>query len=84
MKLWTQLQFPTLLRTTAQGTILAAARLLAAAFAVITPALVAISPRLLFGILAVVCTLGVGIAAAAFRTRDQYSEFDQVEETVAQ
>ncbi|WP_458115933.1 MFS transporter [Arthrobacter sp. D2-10] len=76
MKVWTQEQFPTLLRTTAQGTIIAVARLFAAALATVTPLLVAYSPTLLYTFLAIVIAVGCGTAWKVFRTRDRHNEFD--------
>lgn len=76
MKVWTQEQFPTLLRTTAQGAIIAVARLFAAALATVTPLLVALSPNLFYLFLAIVIAIGCGIAWKAFLTRDRHDEFD--------
>ncbi|WP_420180884.1 MFS transporter [Paenarthrobacter sp. TA1.8] len=76
MKVWTQEQFPTLLRTTAQGTIIAVARLFAALLATVTPLLVALSPNLFYLFLAIVIAAGCGIAWKVFRTRDRHDEFD--------
>ncbi|MFF3501040.1 MFS transporter [Streptomyces sp. NPDC003247] len=50
-KVWTQEYIPTLLRGSAGGVTLAFARLMAAAFALVTPELAVYSGRLLFGIL---------------------------------
>ncbi|WP_245723742.1 MFS transporter [Paramicrobacterium humi] len=76
MKVWTQEQFPTLLRTTAQGTIIAIARLFAAALATVTPLLVALSPNLFYLFLAIVIAVGCGLAWKVFRTRDGHNEFN--------
>lgn len=76
MKVWTQEQFPTLLRTTAQGTIIAVARLFAAALATVTPLLVAFSPSMFYLFLAIVIAIGCGIAWKVFLTRDRHDEFD--------
>ena len=53
LKVWTQESFPTLLRSTAQGTIVSVARVLAAALALVTPRLAAAGPQVLFGALTV-------------------------------
>jgi len=45
LKVWTQESFPTLLRSTAQGTIVSVARVLAAAIALVTPSLAAAGRR---------------------------------------
>lgn len=50
-KVWSQELFPTLLRSTAQGITLAFARVVAALFAFVTPALAVSAPTVLFGIL---------------------------------
>lgn len=75
MKVWTQEQFPTLLRTTAQGTIIAVARFLAAGLATVTPLIVAYSPTVLYLSLAVCVAVGCGIAWVVFRSRDRHNEF---------
>ena len=76
MKVWSQESFPTLIRTTAQGTILAVARFAAAALAGVTPLLLQLGPNLMYGILAAVALLGVVVAGVVFRTRDSRNEFD--------
>lgn len=76
MKIWTQEQFPTLLRTTAQGSIIAVARLFAALLASVTPLLVAFSAQLFYLFLAVVLAAGCTIGWAVFRTRDRHDEFN--------
>ncbi len=76
MKVWTQEQFPTLLRTTAQGAIISVARFFAAALATFTPLIVAYSPTVLYLFLSGATALGCGIAWIVFRTRDRHSEFD--------
>lgn len=69
MKLWTQESFPTLLRSTAQGAIIAAARGLAAAFALLTPMILLAGPRALFAFLAVVVVVATSTAYFTFRNR---------------
>ncbi|MFF2347661.1 MFS transporter [Pseudarthrobacter sp. NPDC058119] len=76
MKVWTQEQFPALLRSTAQGTIIAVARLLAAVLAIFTPLLMQLSANVFYLFLAIVIAAGCGIAWYAFRTRDQHSKID--------
>ena len=68
MKLWTQESFSTLLRTTAQGSIIFAARILAAALAIITPQMMDSCPRTLYFMLTGISFLG--LAAAWFGFRD--------------
>lgn len=76
MKVWSQESFPTLIRTTAQGTILSIARFAAAALAGVTPLLLQLGPNLMYGILAAVALVGVVVAGLVFRTRDSRNEFD--------
>ncbi|WP_236967536.1 MFS transporter [Microbacterium aurantiacum] len=75
MKVWTQEQFPTLLRTTAQGTIIAVARFFAAGLASVTPILLTLSPTIFYVFLAVSTATGCAIAWFVFRTRDRHNEF---------
>lgn len=76
MKVWTQEQFPTLLRTTAQGTIISVARFFAAALASVTPLIVAFSPTVFYFFLSACVAIGCGTAWIVFRTRDRRNEFD--------
>lgn len=75
MKIWTQESFPTLLRTSAQGTIIAVARFLAAALASVTPALIALGTNILYGVLTVLVAVGMLTAWLVFRKRIGHSEF---------
>ncbi len=86
MKVWTQEQFPALLRSTAQGTIIAVARLLAAILATVTPVLMLLSANVFYLFLAIVIAAGCGIAWSVFRTRDQRPQFgDELEaDTIAE
>lgn len=77
-RVWSQQSFPTLVRTTAQGTVIAISRLVAAAAASMTPLLLQeIGVRALYGILAVTTFVGVATAWVVFRSRDQHSEFEE-------
>lgn len=76
MKVWTQESFPTLLRTTAQGTIIAVARFSAAVLATFTPMILALGVSTLYWFLAIVSAIGFTVAFFVFRTRDQHNEFD--------
>lgn len=78
MKVWTQESFPTLLRSSAQGTIIAVARVFAALLALVTPVLLTVGPRFLFLILLVMMGIGAGTAYAVFhkRTRTAFDEED--------
>jgi MFS transporter, SP family, inositol transporter len=81
MKVWAQESFPTLLRSTAQGTIIAAARVFAAVLALVTPNLIDGGPRVLFGTLAAFIAIGMGAAVWGFR-RGTRNEFDVEDEIV--
>lgn len=69
LKVWSQENFPTLIRTTAQGLIIAVARVLAAALALVTPVVLELGPRALFLFLTAVILVGTGTAYLAFRRR---------------
>jgi inositol transporter-like SP family MFS transporter len=75
MKVWTQESFPTMIRSTAQGTILAVARFAAALLASVTPMLINNGPQALFAGLGTVVTIGVLIAWFVFHKapRNQFS-----------
>lgn len=75
MKIWTQEQFPTLLRTTAQGTVISVARFVAAGGAAVTPLIISAGTTVLFTILAIVNAIGLLVAFLVFRTRDRRNEF---------
>lgn len=76
MKVWTQESFPTMVRATAQGTILAVARFSAALLATVTPMLLTNGPQLMFAALGVIVIVGVGVAWAVFHNapRNQFSD----------
>lgn len=76
MKVWTQESFPTLLRSTAQGTVLAIARFVAAIAAIFTPTIAAAGPSILYASLAVLTAIGASVAWVVFRSRDSRNEFD--------
>jgi inositol transporter-like SP family MFS transporter len=82
LKVWTQESFPTLLRSTAQGTIIAVARVCAALLALVTPRLAAAGPRGLFLVLTVLIAIGMGAAIFAFRkgTRNEFDLEDEIVE----
>lgn len=85
MKVWTQESFPTLLRSTAQGWIIAVARVLAALLAFVTPALVAVSPQGLYWGLSLVVLIGLLVAWFTFRGRtgNQFREEAQLDPEAA-
>lgn len=76
MKVWTQESFPTMLRSTAQGTILAVARFAAAVLATVTPMLINGGPQLLFGGLGTAVAIGLLVAWLVFRNAPR-SQFEQ-------
>ena len=74
-RVWTQEQFPTLLRSTATGAVMAIARIGAAVLAVVTPTFVAtIGVPGFFAALAVLAAVGLGTAWVVFRDRDRVDE----------
>lgn len=75
MKVWTQESFPTMVRSSAQGVIVAVARVVAALVAFGTPALVEQNARGLYGGLAGVVAVGLVIGWLGFR-RTRRSAFD--------
>lgn len=74
MKMWTQESFPTRLRATAQGAVIAVARLLAAALAGATPLLVDAGVPVLYAVLSVLSATGLATAWVVFRRRIGRSE----------
>lgn len=66
MKIWTQESFPTLLRASVQGTVIAIARFAAGALALVTPALLTI-PLTMYAILTAVVFVGLLVGYLAFR-----------------
>lgn len=84
LKVWTQESFPTLLRSTAQGTIIFVARVLAALLALVTPRLAAAGPQGLFAVLTVLIVIGMAAAIIGFRhgSRNEFDiESEEVDET---
>ena len=75
MKLWTQESFPTLIRTTAQGSIIAIARVFAAWLAWYTPRMMDSNPKGLYFMLAGICFAGLAVAWFGFR-EGSVNEFD--------
>ncbi|RKR75973.1 MFS transporter [Frondihabitans australicus] len=66
MKIWSQESFPTLLRSSVQGTIIAVARVAAGALALVTPSLLTI-PLTMYAILTAVVFVGLLVGYLAFR-----------------
>ncbi|WP_395244852.1 MFS transporter [Agromyces sp. MMS24-K17] len=62
-KVWAQELFPTLYRSSAQGIMIAFTRVIAAVAALFTPALIAVSPQVLYGVLtaATAAALAIGM-----------------------
>ncbi len=69
MKVWTQESFPTLLRSTAQGAIIAVGRFAAAGLAVVTPLLLESGVTFMYTLLTLFNVLGLGCAWYVFRRR---------------
>lgn len=77
MKVWTQESFPTLLRSTAQGTVIAVGRFAAAGLAAVTPLLLdAMGVTWFYVLLVAFNVVGLGVAWLAFRRRDRHDAFD--------
>ncbi len=81
MKIWTQESFPTLLRASVQGAVIAAARVVAAIVALVTPALLG-APQVMYAALAVLVGVGMLIGWAGFH-RQRRSMFDVETEDVS-
>lgn len=69
MKVWAQESFPTLLRSTAQGAIIAFGRFTAAGLAVVTPLILESGVTVMYVLLTVFNVLGLGCAWLVFRKR---------------
>lgn len=74
MKVWSQESFPTMLRSTAQGLIVAIARLLCGILAFVTPVLLEAGPAALYTILAVIVAIGLVTGWLCFHGK-QRNEF---------
>ncbi|ROQ58966.1 inositol transporter-like SP family MFS transporter [Rathayibacter sp. PhB152] len=74
LKVWMQESFPTQLRSTAQGTIMAIARLIPVLVQVVTPSLLLANGQLFYAGLAVITALSVTLLWFTFRHRSR-SEF---------
>ncbi|MGP9536380.1 MFS transporter [Brachybacterium sp. AOP43-C2-M15] len=79
MKVWSQESFPTLLRSTVQGYVIAVARVIAAGVALMTPALMN-TPTLAYSLLAAVVALGLACGWAGFR-HPRFDAFAEETET---
>lgn len=82
MKVWTQESFPTMLRSTAQGTVYAVARFATAGFNVVTPALLALNPSGVYVGVSIVAAAGFLIGWIGFR-RGVTNAFDVDSETLS-
>lgn len=81
MKVWAQESFPTLLRTTAQGSIVAVARFTAGIAGMFTASLIAYSPRGAYVGLAVLVGIGFAFAIWGFhgKQRNEFVHDDELE-----
>lgn len=75
LKIWAQESFPTLLRSTAQGFIVAFARIVSALVALVTPVIFTFGPRYLLGAIATCALVGCATAFMVFHGRTE-TEFD--------
>lgn len=84
VRVWTQKSFPTLVRTTAQGSAFAAGRLVAAGLGVLGPILITQNVDVLLVGAAILTAIGVAVAWIVFRTWDSHDEFAQGGEAAAE
>lgn len=77
MKIWTQESFPALLRSSAQGAVIAGARFTAAAFAAITPILLEADIAAFYWILTACQALGIAVAVVVFRVHARGDAFER-------
>lgn len=73
MKIWSQESFPTLLRSSIQGSVIGIARVIAAGVALITPALMT-TPVLAYLLIAIIVAVGLVCGWAGFR-RSRFDAF---------
>lgn len=78
LKVWMQECFPTMLRTTANGTIVFTSRLSCAAFGLFTASIIAYNVTLAFTLLAIFCAIGFLAAILCFRKK-RYNTFETAE-----
>lgn len=83
MKVWSQESFPTMLRSTAQGVIVAVARLSCGLLAFVTPLLLDGGPVVLYSILASIIALGMLIGWICFH-KQRRNEFSSESEIITQ
>ncbi len=81
MKVWTQESFPTLIRSTAQGTVYGGARFATAGLNAVTPALLALNPQGVYVGVTVVAAAGFLVGWIGFR-RATGTAFDVEDEQV--
>jgi inositol transporter-like SP family MFS transporter len=81
LKVWTQESFPTLLRSTAQGTIYGVARFATAGFNVVTPALIILNPQAVYIVVSAIALVGFLVGWIGFR-RGTGTVFDTEDQTV--
>ncbi|WP_283170649.1 MFS transporter [Curtanaerobium respiraculi] len=74
LKVWMQECFPTLLRTTANGTIVFVSRFCCSVFGLFTASIVAFDAKLAFTLLALLCVIGFAAAIWAFHGK-RYNTF---------
>lgn len=79
MKVWSQESFPTMLRSTAQGVIVAVARLSCGLLAFVTPVLLDAGPMVLYATLSSIVGVGVFIGWLCFRGKQRNEFNDEAE-----
>jgi inositol transporter-like SP family MFS transporter len=82
MKIWSQESFPTLLRSSAQGFIIAVARVAAGLLGLVTPLILEAGPRVLFATVFGMALISYVTAYVVFRRRAT-TEFELEDEVLA-
>ncbi len=79
LKVWMQECFPTMLRTTANGTIVFTSRLCCAIFGLFTASIISINVVFAFVLLAIFCVIGFAAAIWCFGRGKTYNTFEEEE-----
>lgn len=71
MKIWTQESFPTMIRSTAQGMIVAISRLACAILAFVTPILLNAGPETMYSVISAIIAIGLFVGWFCFHRNDR-------------